>query len=31
MDKKTKYTDLTFFTNEPDNAILDRFNRVLLN
>ena len=29
MDKETKYTDLTFFTNEPDSTILDRFKSVL--
>jgi len=29
MDNETKYTDLTFFTNEPNNTILDRFKAVL--
>ena len=29
MDNEVKYTDLTFFTNEPNNTILDRFKAVL--
>jgi len=29
MDTETKHTDLTFFTNEPGNTLLDRFKAVL--
>ncbi len=29
MNKKNKYTDLTFFTNEEGNSILDRFKAIL--
>ena len=29
MDNETKYTDLTFFTNEPNNTVLNRFKAIL--